>query len=432
MEVQVAESGPCRHTLTITIPPEGVREHIDAAFRQASQQVQLKGFRDGKVPRSVIEKRFGDAIRAEAKERLINESFRNACAQKDLSVVGRPEIEGVDETPLSAEESVEFKVHVDVRPTIELKSVKGLDLEVQDTAVNDEDVDAALAQLADQKKTLQSVDEPSVAGDFVKLDMTFLDTSGNEVHKREGAQLNTNIPILGIEQEEFSAKLVGIAKDGEAELPITFPDNFEKEEVRGQEGKVQLKVHEVLRVQPPAIDDQLAKDFDYESLEKLREDLQGRIGEEKERAEKHRQEESLIESALALHPFPLPSSLVQDQANHQLAGFEQRLREGGKLSDDEVKSKLDEARPEAEKQAEAQIRRFFMLDTIAREEQVYVTEGDVEDALREIAAQHNASLEDVRQHYENQELIGDLRANLMDRKVREFLRENAKITDNKA
>ena len=431
MDVKVVESGPCRHTLTITISPEDIRAQVDAAFSQASEQAQLKGFRAGRVPRKVIEKRFGEAIRAETKEKLINESFRDACSREDLLVVGRPEIEGIDDSPLKENESIEFTAHVDVRPKIEVKEVKGIEVDSQDTEVTAEDLDNALKQLADQKRTLKPIDEPAGAEDFVKLDMIFFTEGDDEIHRREGVQLNTAIPILGIDQEEYSAKLVGLAAGAEVEMPMTFPDNFEKEEVRNQEGKVKLVAHEVLRVQPAPIDDQLAKDYDFESLDKLREELQARIGEEKVNGEKSRQEEAVLTSILTEHPFPLPASLIEDQVNHQLAGFERKMREGTKMEDEEIKQKLDEARPEAEQQAENQVRRYFMLEAISLKEKIYITEGDIDSALQEIAAQHNAPIEAVREHYEAEDRLGDLRAGLLDRKVREFLRENAKITDKK-
>ncbi|MHC5064205.1 MAG: trigger factor [Planctomycetota bacterium] len=395
MDVQVLDSGPCRRTLTIKISPENIREHLDSAFQEASKQVQLKGFRPGKVPRQVLEKRYGDAIRAEAKENLINKSYESACDEHGLKVVGRPELEGLDEKPLDQDAGMEFQIHVEVRPELELGEVTGVEIQAEDTAVTEEDIDKALSQIADQKKTLNTVEEPVDEGDFVKVDLK---------------------------------KLQGTEKGSKFDIELTFPEAFEVEEVRGAKGKVKIEVHEVLRVQAAPIDDALAKDFDFDSLDALREELQGRIGEEKVKNEERRQEDLIIDTILNDHPFVLPESLLANEIQHRTNGLKQRM-ENAKVAAEEIEKHLESAKPELEKDSERGVRQYFLLDSIARKEKIFVTENDVDVELRNIAAQNNVPPDEVREHYEKNNLVTDLRLGLMERKVREYLREKAKITD---
>lgn len=429
MEVQVADTGPCRKTLTIKVPPEKVREHVAEVYKTASSQVQVKGFRPGKVPRKLLQQRFGKEILEEAKESLINASFEHACKDHDIAFIGKPDVQGIDESPLSEEEALEFQVHLDVRPEVEVKNIKGIEVKAQGSDVTDEDIESGLKQLAAQKRSLKTVDDPVEDGDFIKADLLFKKKAGEEILTRSGAQLNTNIPVAGTDPQVFADKLRGAEKGKVLEIDIKYPDTFEKEEVRGQDGTLQITVHQVMRVVPPAIDDELAKSFDYDSLDALKEELAKRIGEEKANAEIARQENVILETLVNENPFALPQSLVADQKQHLLGQIEAQLRQRG-ANDDIVQQELIKHGEEAETEAERRVRVFFLLEAIAKRQKIFVTEGDIDVELRDIAAQNKVTPDQAREHYEKHDLLGDLRLSIMERKVREFLRENAKITDN--
>lgn len=428
MDVQIAPAGPCRKTLTIKVPPKKIQEHVSAVYEAASHQVQMKGFRPGKIPRAVLEKRLGSAILADAKQSLVTECFQEAVKEHKLSMVGRPELAGISDQPLDEKTPLEFQVHVDVRPEFELKSLKGIEIKRGNTEVTESDATSGLDQLAQQKKTLKPVDEAVQEGDFARVDMTFLDESGAQVAERKGAQLNPNIPVAGTDPQTFAAKLRGAQKGDKLEIELTFPETFDKKEVRGQKGKVQILVNEVLRVMAPPLDDAFAKSFDFETLDALKVELHKRIGEEKVRQNQLRQEEEILEILLNDHPFEVPGSLVGDQHKHQLQAYEARLKEA-KTSDEEIQKKLAEAEADSRKDAERRVRVFFLIDAIARKEKIFVTESDVDQELRAIAANNGVTPEDARAYYEKQNMISDLRVGIMERKVRNYLRENATLTD---
>ena len=428
MEVQVADSGPCRKTLTIAIPPDEIQIQLDQAFATAAQQVEIKGFRKGKVPRKFLEKKYGDAIRAQAKEELVNQSLGTACRDHDLATVGRPDLDDLGDAPLSEAKPLEFKVHVEVRPQFDLQDVKGIEVKTGNTAVSDEELDTALQQIAEQKKTLKSVDEPVAEGDFVKVDLEFRNEAGNKVSERKDAQLNTSIPVAGTDPEKFSSSLTGAEKDSRVELELTYPDHFGVEEVRGEKGTVAIQVLEVLRVTAPPVDDDLAKGLDFDDLRALQDDLRTRIQEEKERSEKRRQEEDILDVVLNDHPFELPASLVDEQAEQQGKSYREQLEQQG-AEEAEIEKKLEDARDEIHNHAQRRVRLFFLMEGIARQEKIFVTETDVDVQLRNIAAENNVPPEQVREYFTAENRLGDLRVGIMERKVREFLREKANITD---
>ncbi len=427
MEVQVADSGPCRKSLTITIAPEQIRDHIDEAYKSAAGQVQLKGFRTGKVPRKVLEKKFGEAILQEAKENLLHRCFEDACKQEKIDFIGQPNVEGVPEEPLNKDSSLQFQVHLNVRPEFKLKQVKGIEVTHDDTAVNDEDVQKGLDQLAAQKRSLKPVTDAVEDGDFVKADLIFKH-EGEMVHERKAAQLSTTIPLAGADPQHFTDSLRGAEVGKTIELELKFPDNFEKEDYRGKDGKAEMSILEVMRVIPAPIDDELAKGYDFETLDAMKEALQKRIGEEKVTAEESRQENHIIEAILNENPFDLPEALVEDQANHLLSQAGQQMKQQG--SDEEtIKAELEKNKDSAKEEAVQRLRVFFLLDAITKDQKIFITESDVDVALRNIAAQNHASYEDVRKHYEEQNMLDDLRMGLKEQKVRKFLRENASVTN---
>ena len=435
MEVQVAETGPCSRSLTITVPPTLVNEHLDRMFQSAQQQVQIKGFRPGKVPRGLVEKRFGAGILAEAKEQMLNRFFGEACRSKDLNPVGRIAIDDFDKLEVKPGQQLRFTAKIDVRPTFEIKASKGIEVEAYEAEATDADVDNALKEIVHQKRTIQPTSEAAADGDFLKCDYSFVDGSGKDVLSRSGAQLNTRIALHGVDEAAYAKSVIGARAGDAIEMPITFPTNFEKEALRGQQGMVRAKVTEVLRVTPPPIDDNLAKALEFAALTDLRADLKLRISNEKQRLGKGRQEEQALQKLLEQHNISLPPSLVEEQLRAALGSLAERLQQNG-AKDEEIQKKLEESRGEAQQDAERRVRLFFLIEAVAKQNKLFVTENDVEAELRAIAIANSSenvqfTTTQVREHLERENRLGELRLALLERKVRDFLRDNAKIVDKK-
>lgn len=435
MEVLVAETGPCTRALTVTVPPAAVQAHLDQMFASAQQQVQIKGFRPGKVPRAIVEKKFGPAILAEAKEQMLNRFFGEACQNQNLSPVGRIAIDDFEKLEVKPGSALKFTAKIDVRPQFDLKTTKGLEAESYEGEATEADVDNALKEIVHQKRTIQPANDAAQDGDFLKADYSFRDAAGAEVSTKKGVQLNTRLPIHGAKDEEFKAAVIGATAGKKLSIAIEYPANFEKESVRGQKGTVELTVHEVLRVTPPPIDDTLAKSLEFADVAALRADLKARITSEKQRLGKQRQEEHLLQNLVAAHDIPLPPSLVEEQQQAALGSLAHRMQENG-IGEDEIRKKLEESKDEAKQDAERRVRLFFLIEAVARQQKLFVTENDMEAELRAIAmANSNETVQftsqQAREFLEQQNRLGELRLSILERKVRDFLRENAKIVDKK-
>ncbi len=200
--------------------------------------------------------------------------------------------------------------------------------------------------------------------------------------------------------------------------------------MRGKPGKVALEVLEVQRVTPAPIDDELAVSLETENLQDLREKLTARIGSEKERIGKQKQEEQCLDHLLEKHKLEVPPSLVEEQKQNGLAGMEQRLREAG-TPDEHIQQQLEASQGEALQDAERRVRMFFLIEAVAKKEGLEVTGADTNAELGVIAEANGVTPAQVRDHLEENNRLGELRLALLERKVRNFLRENAKPVDKK-
>jgi trigger factor len=222
--------------------------------------------------------------------------------------------------------------------------------------------------------------------------------------------------------------LIGAEQGKTVEVDLKFPDSFSKEDLRGEQGQVEILVHEVMRVVSPTIDDEFAKGFDFDDLDSLKTELRKRIGEEKVQGNKNRIEQTILETILKENPFEVPASMIEDQKQFLMNQAAQSLKERG-MEDEAIKAEVEKHEDAAREEANQKVRAFFVLDKIAQDEKIFVTEGEIDVEFRNIGAANNASYEDAKKHYEDNNLVGDLRLSLMERKVRDFLSQNAKITD---
>ncbi|MCB9891751.1 MAG: trigger factor [Planctomycetes bacterium] len=428
MNVEFLDSGPNRKTMKVAVPPERIRDHVAKVFRAANQQVRLKGFRPGKIPPKVLREKLGDSILAEAKESIINETFQEAMKGQELDIVGTPRLE-VSTGPLDETQPLEYSVDFDLRPKVEVGDVAAITIEKKPTAASDEDLQSSLDHLAQQKRKLGPVDDVVGEGDFVKVNVTYKH-DGNEVARKEGLQLNSGIPIRGTDAEEFKNKLLEQKKGATVVVPITYPDSFEKEEVRGKSGDVELEILDVIRFAAPPLDDDFAKGFEFESMDAMRNELREKISEQKERMETARIEEEILEKLYEQKPFDLPQGLVEAEAAARAKAWAEDMKKQ-KVAEAEAKRAIEEAKGDLEKAARTGVRNLFLVEAIAMKNKLFVTETDIENDFKRIASENDASLDEVRKYVEDNKLLGEVRLQLVNGKVREYLRKTAKMVDSK-
>ncbi|AKU25955.1 trigger factor [Geobacillus stearothermophilus] len=412
--------------LTVEVDAEQVNKGLDAAFKKVVKNIALPGFRKGKVPRVLFEKRFGvEALYQDALDILLPEAYAKAVEEAGIEPVSMPEI---DIEQMEKGKSLIFKAKVTVKPEVKLGQYKGLEVEKMDTTVTDEDVENELKRLQENYAELVVKEDGTVEnGDTVVIDFEgFVDGEPFEGGKAENYSLEIG---SGTFIPGFEEQLVGMKAGEEKEIQVTFPEEYHAEQLAGKPATFKVKVHEVKAKQLPALDDEFAKDVDeeVETLDELKAKIRARLEEAKKNEAETALRNAVVEKAAANAEIDIPAVMVQNETDRMLREFDQRLQmQGLNLQLYYQFSGQDEAalREQMKEDAEKRVRAALTLEAIAKAENIEVTDEEVEEELQKMAEAYNLSVDKLK------ELLGSLdgvKEDLKWRKTIDFLVEHSTV-----
>jgi trigger factor len=412
--------------LTVEVEAEKVNEGLDAAFKKVVKKVTIPGFRKGKVPRSIFEKRFGvEALYQDALDIILPEAYAKAVEETGIEPVDRPEI---DIEQMEKGKSLIFTAKVTVKPEVKLGEYKNLEVEKLDTTVTDEDVENELKSLQERHAELVVKEEGTVEnGDTVVIDFEgFVDGEAFEGGKAENYSLEIG---SGTFIPGFEEQLIGMEAGAEKEIEVTFPEEYHAENLAGKPATFKVKVHEIKMKKLPELDDEFAKDVDdeVETLDQLKAKTKERLEESKKREADEKLREDLINKAVENAEIDVPEVMVENETDRMLREFEQRLQMQGLNLDLYYQfSGQDEAalREQMKEDAEKRVRTSLTLEAIAKAENIEVTDEEANEELEKMAELYNTPVENIKKM-----LAGNLdgvKEDLKIRKTIEFLVENSK------
>ncbi|MGG2952968.1 trigger factor [Geobacillus stearothermophilus] len=412
--------------LTVEVDAEKVNKGLDAAFKKVVKNITLPGFRKGKVPRVLFEKRFGvEALYQDALDILLPEAYAKAVEEAGIEPVSMPEI---DIEQMEKGKSLIFKAKVTVKPEVKLGQYKGLEVEKMDATVTDEDVENELKRLQENYAELVVKEDGTVEnGDTVVIDFEgFVDGEPFEGGKAENYSLEIG---SGTFIPGFEEQLVGMKAGEEKEIQVTFPEEYHAEQLAGKPATFKVKVHEVKAKQLPALDDEFAKDVDeeVETLDELKAKIRARLEEAKKNEAETALRNAVVEKAAANAEIDIPAVMVQNETDRMLREFDQRLQmQGLNLQLYYQFSGQDEAalREQMKEDAEKRVRAALTLEAIAKAENIEVTDEEVEEELQKMAEAYNLSVDKLK------ELLGSLdgvKEDLKWRKTIDFLVEHSTV-----
>ncbi|MGG3160326.1 trigger factor [Geobacillus stearothermophilus] len=412
--------------LTVEVDAEQVNKGLDAAFKKVVKNIALPGFRKGKVPRVLFEKRFGvEALYQDALDILLPEAYAKAVEEAGIEPVSMPEI---DIEQMEKGKSLIFKAKVTVKPEVKLGQYKGLEVEKMDATVTDEDVENELKRLQENYAELVVKEDGTVEnGDTVVIDFEgFVDGEPFEGGKAENYSLEIG---SGTFIPGFEEQLVGMKAGEEKEIQVTFPEEYHAEQLAGKPATFKVKVHEVKAKQLPALDDEFAKDVDeeVETLDELKAKIRARLEEAKKNEAETALRNAVVEKAAANAEIDIPAVMVQNETDRMLREFDQRLQmQGLNLQLYYQFSGQDEAalREQMKEDAEKRVRAALTLEAIAKAENIEVTDEEVEEELQKMAEAYNLSVDKLK------ELLGSLdgvKEDLKWRKTIDFLVEHSTV-----
>jgi len=416
---------PTRAKLTVEVPFEELKPSLDAAYKQIAQQINVPGFRRGKVPPMVIDRQVGrGAVLDQAINDALPKKYIEALQENSLEPLAQPEVEV---TRLEDNEVLEFTAEVDVKPTIELPAYEGLAAEVEDAVVSDEDVDTQVASLRERFATLSDVERPAADGDFVVLDLKA--TQDGEV--LEGAEVTGMSYQVGRGGmlDGLDEALTGMSAGEEK----TFSSELVGGDLVGEPVEVQVSISQVQEQELPELDDdfaQLASEFD--TVAELTDDVRVRLANGKRLEQAAAARDAVLEVLLEQVEVPLPESIVTDELNARRQNVEQQLAMAGitmdKYLEDEGQT-LEEFEADLERRVRDAVAAQFILDEIAKKEELGVDQNELSQHLVRRAQQSGQDPQEFANHMFEHNHIPDLVQEILRGKALATIVETATVTD---
>ncbi|GGG83678.1 trigger factor [Staphylococcus pragensis] len=414
--------------LKVTVPAEKVDKALDQAFKKVVKQINVPGFRKGKVPRPIFEQRFGvEALYQDAVDILLPEAYGEAIDETGINPVAQPEI---NVTQIEKGKDFEFEATVTVEPEVQLGDYKGLEIEKQDSELTDEDlqeaIDHSLSHLADM---VVKEDGAVENGDTVNIDFDgYVDGEQFEGGQADGYDLEIG---SGAFIPGFEDQLVGLKTGEEKDVVVTFPEEYHAEELAGKEATFKTKVNEIKYKDVPELDDEVANELDSEanSVDEYKENLRKRLSEQKATEAENVEKEEAINKATENTTIDIPQAMIDTELDRMVQEFGQRIQQQGlDLQTYFQISGQDESqlREQMKDDAEQRIKTNLTLSAIADKENIEATDEDIDKELEKMSQQFNISVEDIKNTLGNTDIIkNDVRI----QKVIDLLRDNAKYVE---
>jgi len=424
MDVTVEDVAACKKRLSITIPREEIEQKFNERFNELEREALVPGFRPGRAPRRLIEKRFRDAVAEEVRAKLVSEGFEKAIDEQKLDVIGEPEIDP-EKIELPDEGAMTFSIDLEVRPQFDLPadySAIAVD-QVERPQVTDETVARGLDRLRKQHGRIYPLPEGGEAreNDLVSCGLTIQAGDVMVVDHQNVRLPVAAIAIEGIRLNNLPDLLKG-AKAGDVRTAaITIGDDADNEDVRGKAAELRVKVDTIARVALPD-DAALLAAVDYEDMDSLRASLRRQQEAQSDNAFRRAQETAVQDWLLAAVPFDLPEDLAKRHANRLLQRQLVDLQYRG-IPVEEIEKRMADIRGASTERAARDLKLHFILDAIAKKEKIEATDAEVDARLRFIAVQYGRKEDRVREEMAAEGTLDSLRGQILEDKVLRMLLE---------
>jgi len=432
MKTELKDISPTRKQIDVVIEAEAVRTVYDRISDNYAKAATVPGFRPGHAPRAVVRTRYKDQIRSEVLRELLPNAVQSAITEHKLEALGEPELnlennEGLDQL---GQKPISFNVNVDVLPEIVLGKYKEIEVGRRTKPVTDDDVNRVIDQLRENSATLQPVeDRGAQVGDTVTANFhgKFVDDPSAEPINVE--EVDVVLGGAGVVQE-ITDNLTGSNPDDEKEFSVDYPENFSAKGLAGKSVAYTVKVSAVRIKELPDMDDEWAQSLgdEVESLDDLRQKVRADLEAQAKDDAEGRMRSQLLRQLVAAHEFELPERLVAHQTEHR---FESVMRDmiGHGIDPRNPELNWDKAREGLKEQASFDLRSSLLLERIADQEKLEVSDQDIDDEINAIADASRQTPQQVRAVLTKQGGETSIASRLRSRKALDFLVANAKVSD---
>jgi trigger factor len=416
-KVEVKEDKAWKRTLRIEIPAERVDSEFEKVFQEYRNKARIKGFRPGKVPMNLIRTKFKEAAAREVLESLVPDAYENALKHKNLTPVTTPRIADIEIEPGSP---LKFTAEIEIRPEIELKDYKRIVVTRKVIKVTEEDIEKNLKMLQEKNAVLKPTERAAKDGDYLVVDLERLNPGQKDSQKTEKAENQGTFLDSKKLLAEFYRGLQGAKPGDEKQIEAIYPKEYHDSKLAGKIVNYKVNVKEVKETNLPELDDDFARSLgkfkDLKDLrQKIQEDLERKAEEETDKDLKNQ----LVREIVTKNSFEVPQTLL----NHYLDSVVEDFKKQNK---DLQEGKL---REQYKALGENRIRWQFLMHQIAEKEKIEVGQADIDDFTRKFAQNYKLELDKAREFLARQKELENIKENILEEKVLDFLLSNAVVRD---
>lgn len=422
--------------LTITVGKDEAKKEYDSLLQKYAKTAQIKGFRRGKAPASILEQKFGDSIRSEASINLIENSLKEAfeSVEKKPLQIEPPALDG--EADLELGKDFTFSVTYDYFPEIKLGEYKGIEIEEPSASITAEDINRELEMIQDQNSVVMDKTSGTVEnGNIVTINYAEVDENDEE---KPGTSREDFVFTIGSGYNlyKLDEDIIGMKNDEEKVIDKEYPEDFEDSDLAGKKVRVKVKVTQIKEKQLPELDDELAQDVseEYKTLDDLKKDIRKRLRESAKQHIRRQNIDTLIEKIRENSQMEIPESMIRAELGSSWSNFVSRsgttedqliqiLQAQGRSPED----LLNEWRPSVE----TSIASRLVLNRIVEEEKIEVADEELDKEIAESAERSNMTPEQAKENFEKNNMLDYIRRQLQDNKLYDFLLENAVVKKGK-
>lgn len=426
MSVQVENLEKNMAKLTIEVPAEELEKAIEAAYKKQKNQISIPGFRKGKVPRAMIEKMYGAGIFYEdAANTLMQQNYPSAVDESGIDIVSRPT---VDIVQIEQGKPFIFTAEVAVKPEVTLGKYMGVTVTKADTTVSDEEVDEALEKERNNNaRTITVTDRPVAEGDTAVIDFEgFVDGVAFEGGKGENHPLEIGSHTF---IDNFEEQLVGKNAGEDVEVHVTFPEQYQAAELAGKPAEFKVKINEIKTKELPELDDEFAKDVsEFDTLAEYKDSLKKNLEEQKKNEVRRAQEDEAIQKIIDKSKMEIPEAMIDTQCESMIDEFAQRIAQSGLTMEQYLQfsgTTIDGLKEQVRPEALTRIQSSLVLEQIAKEENIEVTDEDIDAEIEKMAASYGMEADQLK-GYMGEAQRDSMKKELALSKAADLIMENVK------
>src|SRR6202050_1341362 len=427
MNVNIEEPNSLRRKLTIEVEPDEIKHELDRAYNELKRGVVLKGFRPGHAPRNLLERFFGEQVRGEVAQKLVEEYTKKALDEHDLKPVVAPEIV-TEQSDLQKDLALKFSATFDLRPTIEVKDYEGLKVQESKAEVTDAEVEEAIERFRMRQATLKKIEDRTIVedGDYALASLeAFGDGKSMSTSKVEDRLVEVSERALAHGVHEA---LIGAEIGKEMKSSKTYPDDYSQKELAGKTIEWRATPKEIYKRELPNVDDDFAKDLGDENLEAFRTRVRTELLAHAKQEADARVRQGLLDLVIERNPVQLAESAVAREQAAMEAELHQTLEAGG-LTHEDASERVKQSAEDLKTRAEKRARTALIVDALADQEKIEVNDEELGDRVASIVTQSGRNRDRAAEFYRKEENREALRQSMRREKALDFILSRAQRED---